>query len=451
MRLNKYSFQIVLRVILIFTTLLATVYFISKPNRAVTSIFFILLAISQVILLIRFFNSVNRDLARFLIELKEQDSSEIYFPENLEKNYKNLKYSFQQILDEIKKSRIEKISQKHYLEYIIENINYGLISFNDDGKVHIINTSAKKLLGIQFLHSIWDLDKIKDGLAKKLILGKPGIQELISLNIKNRVCDLLFKISEVKIENQIFKIVTFQDLKRELDEKEISAWKKLMRVLTHEMMNSLTPITTLSVATRRILRKNEKLITQKEIGNDDLLDLYKNNETIENRSNGLLDFINQYRKITKIPELEKEEINLTLFLGNIKHLFSEEVELKKIRFRVDCDYEDLVINIDKKLIEQVLINLIKNSFEAIESRQKKEVKIGVLLEKENVIIRISDNGIGINSEVKDDIFIPFFTTKKQGSGIGLSLSKEIIQKHNGEISFNSEQNVGTTFYLKLPC
>jgi len=448
MGFNKYSLQIIIRVLLIFTTLLVTVYFIPKPNRAVTVVFFILLAISQVVLLIRFFNSINRDLARFLIELKEQDSSEIYFPEKLEKNFRNLKYSFQQILNEIKKSRIEKVSQKHYLEYVIENISDGLISFDDDGKVQILNTSAKKLLRISFLHSIWDLDKIQEGLAKKLVLSNPGKRELINVVIGNDNYDFLFRISEVKIEKQILKIVTFQDLRREFEEKEISSWKKLMRVLTHEMMNSLTPITTLSVAVRRILKKDEKLILLKDLNKENLSDIYKNNETIENRSKGLLEFINKYREITKIPDLQIENVNILPFLKNIEQLFSEEIKAKQIDFQLEVSPTNLTCQFDRHLMEQVVINLLKNSIEATGKHTNKKITIQVIQKDLNIEIIVTDNGSGINAEIKNDVFVPFFTTKKQGSGIGLSLSKEIMQKHNGEIYFESNPEIGTKFTLK---
>ena len=317
MGFNRYSIQIIIRVTLIFLSLLVFVYFLPKPNRVVTSIFFITIAITQVVSLILFGNKINRDFARFLIELKEKDTSELYFPENLEKNFKNLQYSFQQISDEIKNTRIQKLGQEQFLNYIIENISDGLISFDEDGKVKIINPAAKKLFKIQFLNSIWDLDNIQSGIAKDLVLGRPGQRKMIKVLIGNNSYDFIFRISEAKIEGQILKIVTFQDLKRELEEKEISSWKKLMRVLTHEIMNSLTPITTLSVAVRRILKSDNKVKSLDEINSEDLNDIFKNNETIEARSKSLFEFINQYRKIGRVSELQKEDVKLEPFFKDI--------------------------------------------------------------------------------------------------------------------------------------
>jgi len=449
MGFNRYSVQILIRVILIFLTLLVIVYLLQRPNRVVTAIFFILLALSQVLSMIYFINKISRDFARFLIELKEKDTSELYFPESLEKNFKDIKYSFQQISDEIKKTRIEKLSQEQYLSYIIENINDGFISFDEDGKIIIINKAAKNLLQTKSLNTIWDLDKTQVGLAKMLVLSKPGQHKLIKIHIGNNEYDLLFRISEVKIETQIFKIVTFQNLKKELDEKEISAWKKLIRVLTHEMMNSLTPITTLSVAVRRILNNDNELKRLKDLNEDDLVDIYRNNETIENRSKGLLNFISQYRQITKIPELQIEEVCIKEFLDKNVHLFSETIKEKQIDIQVKVSPLELTYCFDRKLIEQVIINLIKNSIEALETVQKKKIIIVATGVNKSLEISIQDNGCGIRTEIRDDIFIPFFTTKKQGSGIGLSLSKEIIQKHNGEINFESESEKGTIFYIKF--
>ncbi|PLX12635.1 MAG: hypothetical protein C0597_12880 [Marinilabiliales bacterium] len=391
-------------------------------------------------------------MARFLIELKEQDVTEIFFPENIERNFKNVKYSFQQILDEIKKSRREKISQKHYFDYIIENIGEGLISFDDDGRVEAINAKAKSLLGIEYLNSIWDLDKIQIGLPSKITKARVGSQELIKTKIKNQYLELLFRTSEVKIEKKHIRIITFQDIKRELELKEVRAWKKLMRVLTHEMMNSLTPITTLSVAIRRILKSNEKLNSINDLKNEQIIDIYKNNEAIENRSIGLLHFINQFRQVWKIPELKLDNVEILPFLYEIKQLFFEEIKLKKIDFQLTVEPENINIQFDKKLIEQVIINLIKNAIEALESNENKEIIIQAKKRKESSLIVVIDNGSGISKTFHEEIFIPFFTTKEKGSGLGLSISKEIMQKHRGEINFESvqEPEPSTQFYLVFP-
>jgi len=449
MGFNRYSIQTIIRIVFIFLTLLVFVYFLPKPNRVITTVFFLILAISQVVALIHYSNKINRDFARFLIELKEKDTSELYFPENLEKNFKNVKYSFQQISNEIKKLRIEKLSQEQYLSYIIENINDGLISFDEDGKINIMNIAAKKLLQLKFLNSIWDLDNIQEGLAKNIVLSKSGHHKLIKVAIKNISHEFLFRIAETKIEGRILKIVTFQDLKRELEEKEINSWKKLMRVLTHEMMNSLTPITTLSVAVRRILKNDDGLKSLIEINLEDIHDIYKNNEAIENRSKGLLEFINQYRQIARVPELKKEDVEIKPFLKNIEKLFSETVAEKQINFRININPDDLAFCFDKNLVEQVIINLIKNSVEAFENNSKKMIVINAQKKEDSLIIKLHDNGSGIKKEIVDDIFIPFFTTKDQGTGIGLSLSKEIMQKHNGEIYFESVPEQGASFYLKF--
>ncbi|OFX83329.1 MAG: hypothetical protein A2W99_12035 [Bacteroidetes bacterium GWF2_33_16] len=456
MEFNRFSIQIILRVILIFLTLLVVVYFIPQSNRVVTVLFFIILAIFQVVALIQYGNKINRDFARFLIELKEKDTSELYFPESLQKSFKDLNYSFQQISNEIKKTRLEKLSQEQYLGYIIENISDGLISFDEEGQVRIINSAAKNLLQIKFLNNIWELDKIQDGLAKSIVLSRPGQKKLSKVFIGKTVSDFLFRFSEVKIEGQIIKIVTFHDLKKQLDEKEISTWKKLIRVLTHEMMNSLTPITTLSVAVRRILKNGDELKLLKELNDEDLKDINKNNETIEDRSKGLLNFISQYRQITKIPELQIEEVQIKEFIDSIVHLFSETLKEKQIDIQVKVSPLELNYSFDRKLIEQVIINLIKNSIEALDTILEKKINIVARGLNKSLEISIQDNGCGIRDEIKDDIFIPFFTTKDQGSGIGLSLSKEIMQKHEGEIYFKSDINNsfngtkgGTTFYLKF--
>jgi signal transduction histidine kinase len=272
---------------------------------------------------------------------------------------------------------------------------------------------------------------------------------MIKVLVGNNSHDFIFRISEAKIEDQILKIVTFQDFKKELEEKEISSWKKLMRVLTHEMMNSLTPITTLSVAVRRTLKRDNELKSLDEINSEDIIDIFKNNEAIEARSKSLFEFINQYRKIGRVSEIQKEKIKVEAFFNDLEQLFLKTIQEKEIDFSFQVYPKNLVFSFDKKLIEQVVINLIKNSIEALENVKDKQLKLNAEINNNTLNIVVRDTGCGIQSEIKDDLFIPFFTTKEKGSGIGLSLSKEIMQKHNGEIYFESEENKGTSFYLRF--
>jgi signal transduction histidine kinase len=266
--------------------------------------------------------------------------------------------------------------------------------------------------------------------------------------IKNEIHDFLFRISEVVIEKEVIKIVTFQDFKKELEEKELASWKKLIRVLTHEIMNSITPITTLSVAVRRIIKPEDKIKDINHLQQDDLEDIFINNTVIEERSKGLLEFMDQYRKLTKIPTLNLEEVKLKTLIEDQQSLFKSIIDQDGIEFQIDISPEDLMVNLDNKLTEQVLINLIKNAIEALD-KPRKRIQIYGGKELDYIYIKVVDNGKGIPLDIQDQIFIPFYTTKETGSGIGLSLCREIIQTMKGSIMFESTEGEGSVFWLKF--
>ena len=445
---NRFTKIVSIRVVLILCTMVVLVLIKDLPNRVATSIFLGLLVIYQVYSLIRFCTQINKEFSRFLVALKEGDTTNLYLPDRLKKNFQSIEYSFQQISDELRKSRLDSESKEQFLQIIIENLNDGLIAFTEDGKISVINPAAKNLLDIKQLSNIWDLDRNYKDLAKTLVYAGPGSPKLIRIKVQNEIRDLLFRISEVVIAGDVVKVVTFQDFKRELEEKELASWKKLIRVLTHEIMNSITPITTLSVAVRRIIKPEDTIKDINNLHQDDLEDIFINNTVIEERSKGLLQFMEQYRKLTKMPALRFEYVNIKSLIEEQRSLFKKIIDENQIDFTIDVEPEDLSATIDRKLTEQVLINLIKNAIEALD-KQTKKIEISAGSEDEYVFIRIADNGKGISHEIQDQVFVPFFTTKENGSGIGLSLCKEIMMSMKGSIHFESADGKGSTFWLKF--
>jgi two-component system nitrogen regulation sensor histidine kinase NtrY len=252
----------------------------------------------------------------------------------------------------------------------------------------------------------------------------------------------------LRLKGHVITIASIKNIQTVLENQEIESWQKLIRVLTHEIMNSITPISSLTSTVDGLLMSyiDEQNIEEEEA--EDLIDIRSAIHTIRKRSDGLIHFVDTYRNLTKIPTPNFKQALVCSLLENVRLLFKEECKNKKIDFKIEVNPENIVINADVQLIEQVIINLVKNSIQALEGVKSPKISIKASYnQRSRPTIQVSDNGKGIIKEVLDKIFIPFFTTKTSGSGIGLSLSRQILRLHNGSISARSVPNKETTFTL----
>jgi signal transduction histidine kinase len=280
---------------------------------------------------------------------------------------------------------------------------------------------------------------------------KTGGRDLLKLQIADDIIQLAVFAIELTLRGKEFKLISLQNIQNELEEMEMDAWQNLVRVLTHEIMNSVTPISSLAGTVEGELKtqiQNESEVN--EISNDDLEDLYHAVQTIQKRSKGLIRFVQDFRNLTHIPKPKIAEVKATEMLKEIQTLLTTEIASNNINYKCSVDPESLTIMADKELIEQVLINILKNAFQAFEEQTNRivEIKAG-LSEKSRPVISVRDNGSGIDDEALEKIFIPFFTTKKSGSGIGLSLSRQIMRKHQGTLTVKSKVDEGTEFQLRF--
>jgi nitrogen fixation/metabolism regulation signal transduction histidine kinase len=401
----------------------------------------------QTFSLIKYVNKTNRELAEFLMYLQQGDTSAAFSKENITKTFKGLRGSFNKINTDFQQIKSEKIQKEHYLEYVIDNIKTGLIAFNDSGEVEFVNNQAKMFLNkrdLRLLH----INSLDSEFVKILNDIKLSESQILKKTINNELFYLTFSLSKFKIDQKNIKLFTIHNVKQEIETNEIESWQKLTRVLTHEMMNSITPITSLAHAIKRYLRSDDELISQQNIDNELISDIFTNADIIENRGKGLLEFINNYRTIAKLPKPKFELVETKVFLENIIQLFNKELNERKIVTELNIKRVNHSFVADKGMIEQIIINLIKNSLEATVDVLNPYIKLITFVdENQKIKIEVHDNGVGIPSEVLENIFIPFFTTKEKGSGIGLSLSRQIMHLHNGSISVDSIPKKETTFTL----
>jgi nitrogen fixation/metabolism regulation signal transduction histidine kinase len=450
MNSNRYYTSIIVRVIFITLTALLLAFVSFKTNYLYSIFVLIIIEILQTWGLIRHIMRRRNDLKRMLEYIKENNPS-LYFSKSRDYPFNELGDFLNEIGGIVRQVRIEKESQLQYMNYIVKHVGIGLLSFDQDGNVEIINQAAKDLLGLRELNSISSLEGVLHGLPetlKKLIAEE---QKVIALKSGNRLQQLAIRVSSFKIGQKEIRLVSFQDIKNELDEKEMDSWQKLIRVLTHEIINSVTPVTSLTTTISGFFRKGKKILPAKDISDETISEALTGLSYIEERGKSLIDFVSKFRSLTKLPSPKFEEISLNKLFDGIILLKKDELASSGIKLVCFSPEEKLNLFCDRSLIEHVMLNLINNASDAILSKNNDGERIieirGTVGENGHPRVEVRDNGIGISNTIMENVFIPFFTTKENGSGIGLSLSRQIMKLHGGTITVFSKPGFETVFSL----
>ena len=404
--------------------------------------------IFQIVLLIIYVNKTNRELLLFLRSFEFQDDT-LTFNKNKKLPFKPLYSEFNRIIENFRKVKLEKEMEQQYFQYSIKHVDTGLISIDEQGKVELFNEAAKRLLHLEYVQNIHGFNRIKEGLADQFRNLTPGKQDMVKLVREHEILSLSIRAAEFKLQEKHIKLISLQNIKNELDEQELDSWQKLIRVLTHEIINSVSPITLLSSTLVKMFEEDGKPKKLTDLEEGQIENALKGLQAISKRSKGLSRFVDSYKSLSKIPEPVIGSVSVNELFEHILTLMKKDIESHDIQINSTVRPIDLEINADEKLIEQVLINLLKNAIEAGKDENDFKIELSGYEERGNVKIEVSDNGPGISSEVIDNIFVPFFTTKKEGSGIGLSLSKQILRKHGGNIEVISKEGAGATFTVTL--
>ncbi len=348
-----------------------------------------------------------------------------------------------------KNNRREKDSDYQFFRNIVQHVGIGLLTFKKDGAVQIINSAARKLLRVGQINNINQLHETSPTLVEAFQKLKTGGRELIHLKIGDDTVQLSVFAIELTLRGEEIKLISMSNIQSELEEKEMEAWQNLVRVLTHEIMNSVTPISSLAVTVEEELHKQLEAPTP-ALKKDELEDMHLSIKTISRRSEGLIRFVKEFRSLTQVPQPRMTEIALAPLLEEMAMLHKKELSDHQITITTHTEPPQLTALADKNMIEQVLINLIKNAIQAFDDQPDKRIELSASTsDKGRPQISVRDNGPGIDPEAMEKIFIPFFSTKKTGSGIGLSLSRQIMRVHEGRISVKSKLGEGTEFLLKF--
>jgi two-component system nitrogen regulation sensor histidine kinase NtrY len=435
--------RLIFRIILMFLTCLLASYLLFNTQLFPLAGLVILILILQVVFLIRSLNYLNKKISYFFDAVRNEDAT-LHFPEDVKsKTEQKLNASLNQVNTLIQEARAEQVTQEKYYEYILEQATTGLMTIDENGHIILSNQAAKDLLGFERLRHISQLSKLDEKVGLAVQKMKPGESTVIQLTNEKETVKLSLKIREITIRDQALRLVALNNIQNELADQEIESWIRLIRVLTHEIMNSVTPITSMAGTLKGVFESPEKtwLADDKVIRST-----VKSLDTIQMRGEGLMKFVDAYRKLTKLPEPVKRTIPLHDYLETIRILISQEADFKKVNFKITVA-KDMQLVADQSMISQVLINLVKNAIHATAQTTHPQISIEAAQVKNAVMISVRDNGVGMDQETLKQVFIPFFTTKEQGTGIGLSLSQHIMRLHGGRIEVDTTAGLGSTFRL----
>ncbi len=398
--------------------------------------FFVIIIIKRIR---KLYHQSTQKIAFMLAAINNNDYAFKYATEGYSLNERLVNETLNRITQILFQAKAEAVQREKYYELIMNSVKTGIITIDSNGNIVQSNNSALRLLGMSVLTHVKQIGNIDKNLEQLISTIQSGAKEQISFSNERGNINLSLRVSEMQLKEKHVRIIALNDINNEMDEKEIDSWIKLIRVLTHEIMNSITPITSLSDTLLALHKEMDK-------------DIKDGLEVISSTGKGLISFVESYRKFTHIPTPQPNLFYIDKFAERMIQLTRSNYPYPNIEIRTDIRPDDLILYADENLISQVVLNLLKNAMQAIGTEQAN----GWILFKaycnkeENVVIEISNNGPLIPPEETEHIFVPFFTTKKKGSGIGLSISRQIMRLSGGSLVLKSNPSMQyTTFVLNF--
>jgi two-component system nitrogen regulation sensor histidine kinase NtrY len=444
---KRYEWRLLLRVLILFVTLTGTAI-IAVRGPVIYMVLACPLLVYELIDMIRFQKKAQDEVSQFVESIHYRDFSRHFDVRKAPTELKPLRKGFNEINSTFKLISRERETQYHYLQKILEIVDTGILSYElETGETGWINEAFKRIIGIPYVKTISSLEKREEVLYKEIVSLKPGESKVITISRNQQLIKILITASLLRSDDKVYKLIAFQNVSEALDETESKAWQKLLSVMTHEIMNSVAPISSLADTLKNRLQSPE-IVNSSMSGQ--LEDLELGIDTIKRRSEGLLKFTESYRNLNKITKLDLKKIMVRDLFENLSSLMHPSMEKKHIELEIVLRDPALAIEADINLLEQVMINLLVNAIEAVKDKEHPRITLSAETQQNNrTVVKVSDNGSGIPTELLDKIFIPFFSTRKTGSGIGLSLCKQIMLLHKGNIQVQSAEGVGSAFLLQF--
>jgi two-component system nitrogen regulation sensor histidine kinase NtrY len=438
---KRYEWRILLRVLILFLTLL-TISIIIVNSWYWYLLITVPLVIFELNDLLAFQKKAQNEVEQFVESVHYRDFSRHFDVSQAPSELKPLRKGFNDINSTFKTISRERETQYHYLQKILELVDTGILSYEEEtGDIGWLNESFKKIAGVPYLKTIHSLKKRNETLYEEIMLVKAGESKVVTLTRNKQLIKILLTVSVMRSDDKLYRLLAFQNVSEALDETESKAWQKLLNVMTHEIMNSVAPISSLADTLKNWIQHYDGNKTNLE-------DLELGIDTIKRRSEGLLKFTESYRNLNKITRPDIKSVLVRDLFENLNNLMQPTLAQKNIELDIVLRDMQMAIEMDVSLIEQTLINLLVNAIDAVKEKSEPSITLTAEINANNKpVIKIADNGAGMPPELLDKIFIPFFSTRKAGSGIGLSLCKQIMLLHKGNIQVQSVTGEGSIFTL----
>lgn len=445
---SRYIYlQLVFRIVMLSVTALGLAFFFFDQLYVWAGLLLFLM-ILQAVFLINYVNQTNRKIAYFFDAIKNEDFT-LRFPEKLSvKSLEELNHSLNTLNDMIQEIHIKKQTQEQYYQEIMKQADIGILTFNQKGHIIYSNPTVERLLQYRPLNHIKQLSQVDEKLYALFEGLRPFDRKLFQLANEREKRQLALKATAIQLNGEDFLLVVVQDIHQELDEKETDSWVRLIRVLTHEIMNTIAPITSISESILKYFKTDKGLVGKEGFSESHILNTVKGLEVIHEQGNDLVSFVHSYRTLLNVPEPDRSLVPARKLLNRVKVLIDRNKDIRQLKIDWISEPEDLELFIDEKQITQVLVNLGRNAIQSLQKNEAGHIKIKAGLNNNGQkYIEVWDNGPGIPAALLEQVFIPFFTTKNTGTGIGLSLSKQIMRLHGGSLKVHSIPDKETSFFL----
>ncbi|MEJ0099991.1 MAG: ATP-binding protein [Pseudomonadota bacterium] len=443
---SNFRLNIAVRIVLLACCLSVAIWGWTVAPWVVTPVVALVLAALLVVELILYIERTYRELHWFIGAVAHGDYS-VPIPE-LRKGrvFDELENVYRSLRAELIRLNTEKAANYQYLEAVVEHVGVALICFDEGGEVAMMNEPARRLLGMPYVYSMRSLSRFDERMPALLQRLRHGDRELLQTHRGDEVLQLILYATEFALLEQRYKLVSLQDIRDELEGREIESWQKLIRVLTHEIMNSVTPIVSLSNLIQETLADNGPVLDW-ETRND----LLRSANAVHSRGSGLLEFVRAYRSITALPVPAIVAVEVAPLLERVRTLMADTLRAQQVACEIRIEGKAPTLHADPQQLEQVLINLVRNAVEILAGVADAQLLlVAAAADFGRVRIQVVDNGPGIDPANIDNIFVPFFTTKRGGSGVGLSISRQLMHANRGFISYRPGETRGSVFTLLLP-
>ena len=448
MGFRRYWLQLAIRLLIALLAMFAFVWFVIEPGYHSLTLIALAIFILSVAFLWKHIDRTNRELGRFLDAARFSDFSQRFNYDDTGTGFDELGHAFTEILARQQQQRTSQQQEVRHLRALVEHIPVPLITLHGDAIVKLQNNAARRLFGSANVVRLEDFRQFGQGFYKAMSEAIPGHRELVAFTVEGDEYQLTMATSEIVVAGEKQQVISLQDIQTELDETQAEAWQDLVRVLTHEIMNSITPVTSLAKTARDVVADVVENTDPAAPTATDLVDLKDAVSTLARRSDSLMQFVDSYRQVTRIAPPNKKRIRLDEMFEAVERLVLAEWPEDSVTLTLDVRPAGLDIHADRDLLEPVLLNLLHNARYATEGIEAAEIQLkGHLNRRGNAVIEVSDNGPGVPDELTRKIFVPFFTTRQGGSGVGLALARQVMIAHGGFIRVAATESGGAKFTL----